>query len=144
MKPHSVRELLDELSPESKRVVRALRAVVRECAPDAEESLLWGAISYHRPTRGGRIKGAVCSISTKLDEVRLELIHGARLPDPSRLLQGDRISKRYVPIPSVEQARQPAVAELIRQAAALDLDENGSPARGGRRRPAAVLTKIRA
>jgi hypothetical protein len=90
--------LLDGLGPATRQLVSALRKVIRRTIPQAEESLLWGGISYHRPQVGGRVKGAVCQIVFKDDRVRLDFIHGVRLQDPSGLLRGNRLSKRYVPI----------------------------------------------
>jgi hypothetical protein len=94
--------------------------VVRRTVPHAEESLLWGSLSYHRPQVGGRVKGAVCQIVVKGDQVRLDFIHGIRLADPCGLLQGDGVSKRFVPIGAVADAERPEVTALIREAAALD------------------------
>src|SRR5262249_47596585 len=91
-----VRAFFRSLSPEVRAVVAALREVVKQAAPTAQESVLWGGLSYHRPGVGGRIKGAVCSIRAKKGQVRLDFIHGIRLSDPSGLLQGNLISKRYV------------------------------------------------
>jgi hypothetical protein len=111
---------LDALNPETRRLVSALRDVVRRTVPDAEESLLWGGLSYHRPQVGGRVKGAVCQIVVKGDKVRLDFIHGIRLADPCGLLRGDRVSKRFVSIGSVPDAERPEVIALIQAAAALD------------------------
>ena len=52
--------------------------------------------------------------------MRLDFIHGIRLGDPCGLLQGDRVSKRFVPIGSVADPERPGVAALLREAAALD------------------------
>ncbi|MFO0984365.1 MAG: DUF1801 domain-containing protein [Planctomycetota bacterium] len=98
----------------------ALRTVIRRTVPAAEESLVWGSISYHRPAIGGRVKGAVCQIVVKRGAVRMDFIHGIRLPDPAQLLAGDGVSKRYVRIGSVADVRRPEIAALIRAAAALD------------------------
>jgi hypothetical protein len=103
-----------------RRLVAALRQLVRRIAPDALETELWGSLSYHRPGVGGRVKGAVCQIVAKRGRVRLDFIHGIRLSDPAGLLEGDAISKRYVPIATPEDIRRPAIAALIREAAALD------------------------
>jgi hypothetical protein len=121
LRQHDVQGFLDSLPPESRDVVTDLRAVVRRTVPDAEESLLWGGLSYHAPWIGGRVKGSVCQISAQHGEVRLEFIHGVRLDDSRRLLRGDRISKRYVPIRSVAEARRPEIADLIGEAATLEL-----------------------
>jgi hypothetical protein len=112
--------LLDALPAETRRLVLALRDVVRRTVPHAEESLLWGGLSYHRPQVGGRVKGAVCQIVVKDDQVRLDFIHGIRLADPCGLLQGDGVSKRFVPIGTAADAGRPEITALVREAAALD------------------------
>ena len=112
------------MPPESRDVVTDLRAVVRGTVPDAEESLLWGGLSYHAPWIGGRVKGSVCQISAQHGEVRLEFIHGVRLDDSRRLLRGERISKRYVPIRSVAEAQRPEIADLVREASILELPDS--------------------
>jgi len=116
-----VRTHLDSLSPAPREIVLALRDVVRRTVPDAEETVLWGSLSYHTPWIGGRVKGALCQITAKRGEVRLEFIHGVRLADPAGLLRGDRLSKRYVPIDSSAEAQRPEIVNLIREASTLDL-----------------------
>jgi hypothetical protein len=115
-----VRAFLNSLSPEIRGVVSALRAVVLRTIPEAEESVVWGSLSYHRPEVGGRVKGAVCLIVAKKGKVRLDFIHGIRLADPADLLCGRQVSKRYVPIETGEDVERPEIAALIRDAAALD------------------------
>ena len=114
-----VRAFLNGLSVESRELVLALRAVVRRAAPEAVESVVWASLSYHRPEVGGRVKGAVCLIVVRGDRVRLDFIHGVRLPDPAGLLQGRQVSKRFVPIETPADAERPKLAALIREAAAL-------------------------
>jgi hypothetical protein len=116
----SVAAFLNALPPESRELVLALRGVVRRTVPHAEESLLWGSLSYHRPQVGGRVKGAVCQIVVKGDQVRLDFIHGIRLADPCGLLQGEGVSKRFVPIGAAADAERPEIVALLREAAALD------------------------
>lgn len=115
----AVAALLDGLSPLGRKIVLALRKQITRAVPAAEESILWGGISYHRPWIGGRVKGALCQIGFKNKEV-LEFIHGVRLVDPERLLQGNALSKRFI---RVAAAERPEVAALIRAAAALDPGE---------------------
>jgi hypothetical protein len=123
VKPVDLKAFLDGLSDETRQLVLTLRSVVRRTEPHAEESLVWGSLSYHRPEVGGRVKGSVCQIVVKGDKVRLDFIHGIRLTDPSGLLQGDRLSKRYVPIETVADAESAGVEGLIREAAALNPNE---------------------
>jgi hypothetical protein len=118
-----VEAFLDALPPDTSQLVLALRDVVRRTVPHVEESLLWGGLSYHRPQVGGRVKGAVCQIGVKGGQVRLDFIHGIRLADPCGLLQGDRLSKRFVPIGTVTDAERPEIVALIQEAATLDPNE---------------------
>ncbi|HLW68340.1 MAG TPA: DUF1801 domain-containing protein [Gemmataceae bacterium] len=111
---------LADLPPEARKLILALRTVVRGVVPQAEESLVWGCISYHRREVGGRVKGAVCQLVAKHGQVRLDFIHGIRLHDPAGLLEGDGTSKRFVRIASIADAQRPEVADLIREAADLD------------------------
>jgi hypothetical protein len=119
----SVKGFLEALPPQTRKLVSPLRNVVLHTLPQATESLLWGGLSYHRPEVGGRVKGAVCQIGVKRDQVRLDFIHGIRLVDPEGLLQGDQKSKRFVPILTIADANRPEIVNLIRQAAALDPTE---------------------
>lgn len=112
--------LLDRIDPASRKIVLALRRVIAKAASTSDETILWGGLSYHRPWLGGRVKGAVCQITAKHGKVRLDFIHGARLRDPARLLQGDLISKRFVPIASEAEAELPEISDLIREAAEFD------------------------
>jgi hypothetical protein len=59
-------------------------------------------------------------IVVKKGQVRLDFIHGIRLEDPSGLLQGKQISKRWIPIDTTADAERAEVAALIREAAALN------------------------
>jgi hypothetical protein len=118
-----VRAFLNSLSPEIRDVIAALRAVVRRTIPQAEESVVWGSLSYHRPDVGGRVKGAVCLITVKKGQVQLGFIHGIRLADPAGLLQGRQVSKRMIPIETTADAERPEIASLLREAAALDPTE---------------------
>ncbi len=120
MNQSELKEFMGALAPETRELVSALRAVVGRTVPQAEETLVWGCLSYHRPEVGGRVKGAVCQIVVKGGQVRLDFIHGIRLSDPSGLLQGDRVSKRFVPITTVSDAERPEIRALIKEAAELD------------------------
>jgi hypothetical protein len=113
---------LADLTLQGRELVISLRVVIRRIVPHAEESLVWGCLSYHRPKVGGRVKGAVCQIVARRGQVRLDFIHGILLPDPAGLLRGDGKSKRFVPIESIADAQRPEVAALIREAAAVDWD----------------------
>ena len=121
MREDELDSLLAGLPSECRNIVLTLREVVALIIPEADERILWGGISYHRPWIGGPVKGAICQVVAKRGEIRLDFIHGVRLSDPRKLLQGDRLSKRYVPIRSVAEAKRREIADLIREAPDLDL-----------------------
>jgi hypothetical protein len=123
MKDEDVARFLDSLPAEAWEIVSALRKVIRRTVPAAKESVLWGGLSYHRPAIGGRVKGAVCQIGVKAGKVHVAFIHGVRLTDPYNLLQGDRLSKRFVTINTVTDAEQPELLELLREAGSRDPSE---------------------
>jgi hypothetical protein len=111
---------LDSLPADDREIVAALRHVVRRTVPEAEESVLWGSLSYHRPGLGGRVKGAVCLIAVNHGEVHLDFIHGVMLPDPRKLLRGARKSKRFAIVRTARDVHDPGIAALIRSAADYD------------------------
>ncbi len=108
------------LSRQQRQVVTTLRRLIRQAAPEAEETVLWGSLSYPRSSFGGRIKGAVCLITPRLDCVHLAFIHGAALSDPLCLLRGTAKAKRFVPIERVEDIDREALSDLVREAAKYD------------------------
>lgn len=112
-----VAQFLDSLPNDQRAIVGALRPVVRRMAPNTVESVVWNALSYHRPSVGGRVKGSVCLVEARDEYVALGFIHGASLPDPFGILRGAGKAKRWVAIESPAAARSRQVASLIRAAA---------------------------
>jgi hypothetical protein len=110
-------QYLEEAPAPLAEIVLELRKLVLAAAPHASESIHWRALSYHDAERGGMVKGAICQITVHTDHVRLSFIHGARLPDPEGLLNGDRKSKRYIQFRAWWKADAPALARLVRAAA---------------------------
>ena len=86
----AVAKLLENQPDHVCDLVMELRDLVLETSPEASETVLWKGLSYHKAHEGGPIKGAVCQISPKDDCVHLAFVHGACLPDPEGLLDGDR------------------------------------------------------
>jgi len=120
---HSIYEIerfLERKPDALKDIVFELRNLIAEIAPSATEKILWGGLSYYDASRGGVVKGGICQIEIQADHVRLSFIHGAFLPDPQGLLQGERLFKRYVRLESYESVHWEALAALIRAAAQFD------------------------
>ena len=91
---------------------------VIDTVPKADASDLEKALAFAE--RGGPISAGICQINLERDHIRLAFIHGAFLPDPKSLLQGDRQYKRYVKITSFDQAPWDDLQDLITASAHFD------------------------
>lgn len=112
------REHLRIWDPPVRRIAMELRRVILREAPLAGEKIAFHVLCYYEPECiWGVVGGNICMIQPDEDCVSLAFIHGAALPDPQGLLQGKLKHKRFVPVRSVEAARAPGVAALIRAAA---------------------------
>ena len=110
---HSIEKYLERFQPELRDIVWELRNIIAAIAPTASEVTRRNGLVYFHQQRGGPVSAGICQIIIHPDAIRLAFIHGAFLPDPSHLLEGDRHYKRYVRIPSYEQAPWEALKELI-------------------------------
>ena len=99
---HEIDRLLQFHPQHLQALLLELRSLVFKAAPHASERILWNGLSYHDAQIGGPVKGAICQLSIEGDHVIVGFIHGAFLPDPNRVLKGDRKSKRYVQTDSLE------------------------------------------
>ncbi len=74
-------------------LIQQLRTFLRTEVPTAVERVYWGwcAIGY-RDAQAGYI----CGLFPQKEHIRLYFEHGAALPDPAGLLQGDTRQTRYV------------------------------------------------
>jgi hypothetical protein len=112
-------EFLAAQPEEAQRLARSLRALVLRCIPGASEDVRFNSLCYFHPdAEYGAVGGNICLIEARAGRVVLSFIHGAVLSDPDRLLGGRGKSKRSVPITSAAMLRSPALASLIRAAAA--------------------------
>ncbi len=101
------------LEPPIRRLVEALRELVREAAPEAKESLKWGGPCYEH-------NGLLRSISPAKAYVRLQFFRGASLADPAGLLEGAGKGMRHVKVRSVDNIPSASLRELVRAAVRLN------------------------
>lgn len=111
---------LAHLAPELRDIVFELRSLIVSIAPTATDIIHRKGFTYYYAERGGPVSAGICQISLERDHVRLAFIHGAFLPDPQGLLQGDRMYKRYVKIASFDQAPWDDLQDLIAASARFD------------------------
>lgn len=109
---------IDKFEPGIAALLRECRAEVRKLLPTAVEIVydnynffVIGYASTERPS------DCIVSLAAAANGVGLSFYHGASLPDPSKLLQGNGKQNRFIRLPTVEPLRLPAVIELIRKAA---------------------------
>ncbi|MEW6403440.1 MAG: DUF1801 domain-containing protein [Chloroflexota bacterium] len=117
---HEIETILQRTPEHLKEIVFELRNVIAAAAPDASEGLRWGDLCYFHAGRGGIVSAGICQIEVRDGFVRLAFIHGAFLPDPKHLLEGNQKSKRYVRIHSYDDAPWADLSALIKAAAQFD------------------------
>jgi hypothetical protein len=100
--------------PEHREAAAMLRALVRECAPQAEE-----LISYGMPVYKAEGKIFAWIIGTKKD-VTFGFRQGAGLEDRFKLLRGSAKHARHLKLKSVDSVDKDALRWYIRQALELD------------------------
>ena len=107
--------LLESHEPDVVKTVHALCVLVREACPDATETvqLGWKSVSF---SRGGVMKGSICSIGPHKEWVNLQFLQGTSLEDPDGLLEGSGKTMRHVKVRSVEEMDSEALSALVRQA----------------------------
>ena len=97
----------------------AARRALRERFPTANE-LAYDNYNFFVIGYGGTERPSDCfvSIAAAANGVGLCLIHGAKLPDPEKVLVGSGKQTRFVRLPTAAVLQQPAVQKLLSLAAA--------------------------
>jgi hypothetical protein len=121
MLPTSRLELmLESADPELRDILLELRNLVVQVAPGATETFRKNYFNYYFAEKGGPVSAGICQIALYQDRIRLGFIHGAFLPDPQSLLQGDRLAKRYLDLFAYDDAPWEAIQGLIAASARFD------------------------
>lgn len=103
------------IRPEQRAIVAALRAFMREAAPDAPE-----AVSYKMPVFVKQ--NIIAYINAAKTHVTFSFVRGVQIDDPYGLLKGSAKHARFVKLKSaadVERCRE-ALQHYVAQALALD------------------------
>jgi len=121
-----------KFDPEDQRLIRAVRRAVRKRLPTANE-LVYDNYNFfvigYSPTE--RPSDAIISIAARARSVGLCFLHGARLPDPGKILEGSGNQTRFIRLPSARVLARPDVEALI--AAAITRAKTPLPSSGGGR-----------
>ena|SRR5579871_5831716 len=108
-----------KFDPKMARHIRACRAAVRKLLPTAIEMVYdnynFFVIGYGPNERASE---AVLSIAANSSGAGISFIHGARLPDPKKLLLGSGKQNRFIRLPALALLKSPDVLKLIKAAVA--------------------------
>lgn len=111
--------LIAKFNARDQVLIRSVRTAVRKRLPTAHELVYdnynFFVIGYSATERPS---DAILSIAAKANGVSLCFIHGAKLPDPDRLLSGGGKQTRFIRLESAAVLAQPGVASLVREAIA--------------------------
>jgi hypothetical protein len=108
-----------KFAPTDQRLIRAVRRAVRKRFPTANE-LVYDNYNFfvigYSPTE--RPFDAIVSIAARANGVGLCFLHGAKLPDPRKLLLGSGSQTRFIRLESAAVLGRPEVEALVAAAIA--------------------------
>jgi hypothetical protein len=114
-----LRDFVAKFSPEHQRLIRAARKVLRHRFAGAFE-LVYDNYNFfvigYSPTE--RPSEAIVSLVGGTTGIAICFLHGAKLPDPERLLTGGGKQTRFLRLESATDLVRPAVETLIATAIA--------------------------
>lgn len=111
----AIAEFLAGYPPQVQTVSREICAMVRRAMPGAHEIVYATQNHIGYGTSESR-RDLVCYVCPLRDYVRLGFMYGTSLDDPERLLVGEGVRLRHIKIRSLEEARRPAIEDLVRNA----------------------------
>ena len=114
-----LQSFIDKFEPKHRATIRAARKALRKRFPTANE-LAYDNYNFFVIGFGPNERPSDCfvSIAAAANGVGLCFIHGASLPDPSKILSGSGKQTRFVRLPSAAVLEQAEVGALLTLAAA--------------------------
>ena len=103
----------DRVSTELRPVVAMIRDLMKECAPEAQESVSYGIPAY-------KLRHFIAVISPTRKDITFSFSRGAQFEDKYGLLRGVGKSSKHVKIKSLAAANKAALRYYIKQAVKLD------------------------
>jgi hypothetical protein len=94
-------------------VVERLRAVMRECAPEAAEIVSYNMICWKQ-------KRLIAYLTASSKDVTLGFIHGTALHDPNRLLRGRGKGTRHIKVVHPDDVPSAAICDFTSQSLEID------------------------
>jgi hypothetical protein len=103
----------EKVLPEFQPVVAMLRALMKECVPNADEAIRYGLPMY-------KVKGILSWISPTKKDITFSFTHGTKFEDRYGLLRGVGKESMFVKIRNLENVNHEALRDYIKQALAYD------------------------
>lgn len=114
-----IEAFIEKFDAKDQKLIRAVRRALRKRLPSANE-LVWDNYNFfvigYSPT--DRPSDSIVSIAARANGVGLCFIHGAKLPDPKKILLGSGSQTRFIRLESADVLARPEVEALL--AAAVD------------------------
>ena len=108
-----VEEFLSNFPDQIRKITEEVRHMARRVMPRAHEFLYYDAVNY---SLSDSPLERICYISPAQTQVTLGFLFGASLGDQHHLLQGVGKRARHIKIRTLEEARNPAIKELVKAA----------------------------
>lgn len=109
-----LRAFIAKFEPKHQRLIRSIRKILRERFPSAHE-LVYDNYNFfvigYCPSE--RPSDCIFSVAADANGAGLCFTHGARLPDPKKLLHGAGNQTRFLRLPSATVLDQPDVKTLF-------------------------------
>src|SRR5262249_46019922 len=114
-----LKSFIAKFEPKHRRLIRAVRKAMQRRLPTANE-LVYDNYNFfvigYAPTE--RPSDAIVSIAAGANGVGLCFIHGARLPDPKKILFGSGNQTRFIRLETADVLARPEVEALFAAAVA--------------------------
>jgi hypothetical protein len=99
--------------PELRPIVAMIRALMKDCAPNAKEVISYGIPVY-------KAKHILAVISPTKEDITFSFSHGTEFEDKYHLLKGVGKVSKHVKIKNLTEANKDALRYYIKQALELD------------------------
>jgi hypothetical protein len=108
-----VEEFLSSYPDQIRKITEEVRHIARSAMPRAHEFLYYDAVNY---SLSDSPLERICYISPAQSQVTIGFLFGAHLDDKHHLLQGIGKRARHIKIRTLEEAKNPALKELVKAA----------------------------
>ncbi len=122
----SLNDLLAPFPADIRKIVRETRKLLRNAVPNPVESVDRENVGIGL---GEGYTGLIFTLTPYKDHVNLGIYDGARLPDPTGLLQGTGERHRHVRLRELRDLSSPALRRLVTDAVKMKRGEAGPGSR---------------